>query len=83
MKAPKTYKYEWKTAEEVIANIDTVVKFPTFGVGSVAKKTGGNEPRDLPQGTRTLVEVERCLQCRGSDLQPRSLQQQSRLGWKG
>ncbi len=44
MKNIKTYKYEWKTAEEVIANMDTVVKFPTFGVGSVAKKTGVTNP---------------------------------------
>lgn len=44
MKQIKTYNYEWKTADEVIANMDTVVKFPTYGAGSVAKKTGVTNP---------------------------------------
>ena len=36
---PKTYNYDWKTEDEIIANLHTVVKFPTFGIGSVAKMT--------------------------------------------
>ena len=41
---PKAYNYQWKTADEIIANIHTTVKFPTFGIGTVADKTGVTNP---------------------------------------
>lgn len=37
---PKDYNYEWKTAEEIINNMNTEVNFPTFGTGTLAKITG-------------------------------------------
>lgn len=40
----RTYKYEWKTADEVIANMHTTVVFPTSYIGTVAKWTGVTNP---------------------------------------
>ena len=40
MAIPKDYNYEWKTAEEIIKNMNTVVNFPSFGTGTLAKITG-------------------------------------------
>ena len=56
---PKTYNYEWKTAEEVIANIHTVVKFQTFGIGSVAEKTGVTEPETYRKAHELWLKLDR------------------------
>ena len=40
----KTYTYEWETADEIIANMNTKVKFPTYGIGTLAGITGVTNP---------------------------------------
>lgn len=41
-----TYNYEWKTAEEVIANLHTKLKFHGWGMTTLAKITGTVKPND-------------------------------------
>ena len=40
----KAYNYEWKTAEEVIANINTQIKWSKHMVCSIAELTGETNP---------------------------------------
>lgn len=70
MKAPKTYKYEWKTAEEVIANMNTVVKFPTFGVGSVAGKTGVTNPETYRKAHELWLKLKDAFNAEAATYNP-------------
>ncbi len=40
----KVYNYEWTTAEEIIANMNTRVEFPTFGIGTLVEICGATNP---------------------------------------
>ena len=70
MKNIKTYKYEWTTAEEVIANMDTVVKFPTFGVGSVAKKTGVTNPETYRKAHELWLKLKDAFNAEAATYDP-------------
>ena len=67
---PKTYNYEWKTAEEVIANIHTVVKFQTFGIGSVAEKTGVTEPETYRKAHELWLKLKDAFNAEASTYNP-------------
>ena len=81
MKNIKTYKYEWKTAEEVIANMDTVVKFPTFGVGSVAKKTGVTNPETYRKAHELWLKLKDAFNAEAPTYDPEAYE--SNLGSVG
>lgn len=66
----KTYKYQWKTAEEVIANMNTVVKFPTFGVGSVAKKTGVTNPETYRKAHELWLKLKDAFNAEAATYNP-------------
>lgn len=67
---PKTYNYEWKTADEIIANINTVVNFPTFGIGSVAEKTGETEPDTYRKAHELWLKLKDAFNAEASTYNP-------------
>lgn len=81
MKEVKTYKYGWKTADEVIANINTVVKFPTFGVGSVAQKTGVTNPETYRKAHELWLKLKDAFNAEAATYDPEAYN--SKLGSVG
>lgn len=78
MKEVKTYKYEWKTADEIIANMNTVVKFPTFGVGSVAGKTGVTNPETYRKAHELWLKLKDAFNAEAATYDPEAYD--SKLG---
>lgn len=78
MKEVKTYKYEWKTADEIIANMNTVVKFPTFGVGSVVGKTGVTNPETYRKAHELWLKLKDAFNAEAATYDPEAYD--SKLG---
>lgn len=67
---PKTYNYEWKTEDEVIANLHTVVKFPTFGIGSVAKMTRVTDPETYRKAHKLWLKLKDAFNAEAATYNP-------------
>ncbi len=78
---PKTYNYEWKTADEIIANMNTTVKFPTFGIGSVAEKTGVTNPETYRKAHALWLKLKDAFNAEAKTYNPEAYD--SKLGSVG
>lgn len=73
---PKTYNYEWKTADEIIANMNTTVKFPTFGIGSVAEITGVKEPETYRKAHELWLKLKDAFNAESATYDPEAYNSQ-------
>ncbi len=78
---PKTYNYEWKTVDEIIANMNTVVNFPTFGIGSVAGKTGVTETYTYRKAHELWLKLKEAFNAEAATYNPEAYD--SKLGSVG
>ena len=66
----KTYKYEWKTADEIIANMHTTVKFPTCYVGTIAKWTGITNPETYRKAHALWLKLKDAFNAEAATYEP-------------
>lgn len=77
----KDYNYEWKTADEIIKNMNTLVKFPTFGTGTIAKITGVTDENTYRKAHELWLKLKDAFNAEAETYEPTAYN--SRLGSVG
>ena len=77
----QAYHYNWDTADKIIENMETIVKFPTFGVGSLVKMTGIKNPETYRKAHELWLKLKDAFNAEAESYNPERYD--SRLGSGG
>ena len=77
----KAYNYEWKTAEEVIANINTQIKWSKHMVCSIAELTGETNPETYRKAHALWLKLKAAFNAEAETYDPEAYS--SKLGSVG
>mgnify|MGYP005794673769 FL=1 len=68
----KAYKYEWTTAEEIIANMNTRVEFPTFGIGTLVEICGATNPDTYRKAHELWLKLKAAFNAEAATYDPKA-----------
>lgn len=68
----ETYKYQWKTAEELIANIHTRMNFPGLGNRTIAEITGVSDPETYRKAHGLWLKLKAAFNAEAATYNPRA-----------